>query len=118
MHSAVAVPAEREMPPAAREAQKRLLFTAIAAEADDQRASIGERMHLRLRHILGLLGLLLLACAVVGAACAIAASGSSHTRHVAELTVATSASAAALSLPALKSHGTGLTPAWLRQIAA
>jgi hypothetical protein len=99
------IPAERDMPRAAMEAQKLALVAAIVGDAVPAPASLAERVQLRLRTILGLfvmsamLFMLALTCTVV-------AAGNGATKRVVEVTAATTMlTAAAVSAPSVMRSG-------------
>jgi hypothetical protein len=81
------VPAERDMPAEAMQAQKATLLAAIAGAE----TSPAHRLQLRLRSMLSWLGFLALLGAVLAATCVVAVTGSADGKRVAELTAATGA---------------------------
>jgi uncharacterized membrane protein len=82
------VPAERNMPAEAMQAQKAMLLAAIA---EAETVSSARRLQRRLRSMLGWLGFLALLGAVLGATFVLAVTGSANGKRVAELTAATGA---------------------------
>jgi hypothetical protein len=95
------IPAERDMPRAAMEAQKLSLLATIVGDALPESASLAERIQLRLRTILGLFVLSVM-FVTLGVTCTVVAARNGATKRVVEATAATTVlTAAALSAPSI-----------------
>jgi hypothetical protein len=105
MLDGLTIPPERDLPPAAMEAQRLALLAAIADGAVPERASLAERIQLRLRTILGLF-VMSMVFFMLAVTCTVVATGTGTTKKVVGLTAATTAvAAAALSAPSVLQVG-------------
>jgi hypothetical protein len=100
----LAIPAERDMPRAAMEAQKLALLAAIVDGASLEPASLAERIQLRLRTILGLFVTLAM-FVTIAVTCTLVAAGTGTTKRVVEVTAASTVVTAALSVPSVMQSG-------------
>jgi hypothetical protein len=105
MLDGLTIPAERDLPRAAMDAQKLALLAAIADGAVPEPASLAERIQLRLRTMLGLFVMSAMLF-MLGVACTAVATGAGATKKVVGLTAATTAvAAAALATPSAMQAG-------------